>query len=269
MPILLEHEESQENGLWSYISASRLNLWARCPLAFRFRYIDGIKTPTNANQFLGQVVYAALETYYRHCQIGSIPIDEDVETFTDAAWQQLTEEEPMTWESSDDVTKCRHQAIDLVRAYTNEYRSQPEKIIAMEASLEAPFVHPTTGEDLGLPLFGVVDLVLDTASSVLLIDFKTSATATLIEQSHAVQLTLYSLLMQGNGYDHVETEIRQLVKTKTPKIRAYRFGQRTEDHIRQFFDLCREYLDTVDRGVFNPRPCWSCNLCDYRGLCTM
>lgn len=269
MSILLEHEESQKNGLWSYISASRLNLWGRCPLAFRFRYIDGIKTPTNANLFLGQVVHAALESYYRHCQIGLTPVDEDVETFVDAAWQQLAEEEPMTWESPDEAAKCRHQAVDLVKAYAEEYRAQPEKIIAMEASLEAPFVHPTTGEDLGVPLFGVVDLVLENANSVLLVDFKTSATAMLIEQSCSVQLTLYSLLMQGNGYDHVETEIRQLVKTKTPKIRAYRFGERTEGHVRQFFDLCREYLRHLDHGVFNPRPCWSCNLCNYRGLCTM
>jgi len=175
----------------------------------------------------------------------------------------------MTWESPDEAAKCRHQAVDLVKTYVEEYRSQPEKIIAMEASLEAPFAHPTTGEDLGVPLLGIVDLVLDNANSVLLVDFKTSATATLIEQSCSVQLTLYSLLMQDSGYDHVETEIRQLVKTKTPKIRSYHFGERTEGHIRQFFDLCREYLDHLDRGVFNPRPCWSCNLCDYRGLCTI
>jgi len=199
-----------------------------------------------------------------------LEIEVDAVVFSDPEmFRQLAEEEPMTWESSDDAVKFRHQTVDLVRAYAKEYRPQPEKIIAMEASLEAPFVHPTTGEDLGVPLFGVVDLVLDTTSSVLLVDFKTSATATLIEQSCSVQLTLYSLLMQGNGYDQVETEIRQLVKTKTPKICAYRFGQRTEGHIRQFFDLCREYLVALDHGVFNPRPCWSCNLCDYRGLCTM
>ena len=30
------------NGIWDYVSPSRLNLWLKCPLAFRARYIDGI-----------------------------------------------------------------------------------------------------------------------------------------------------------------------------------------------------------------------------------
>ncbi len=28
----------RDNGVWNYVSASRLNLWLRCPLAFRFLY---------------------------------------------------------------------------------------------------------------------------------------------------------------------------------------------------------------------------------------
>jgi hypothetical protein len=268
----LQPDEQIEHSLWSYISASRLNLWAKCPLAFRFRYVDNIKLPTNANLFLGQVVHGALEMYYRHRQIGLTPIDDDVDTFVDAAFEQLTEAEQMCWDATDDAIKCRKQAVDLVTMYANEYSGIPETIIAMEASLEAPLVDPSTGEDLGVPLFGIVDLVLSddlVSDSALLVDFKTASSAMLIEQSHAVQLTLYTLLLQNNGYTHVETEIRQLVKTKTPRICAHRFGQRTEQHTRQFFALCREYLDAIDRNAFNYRPGWSCSMCDYRGLCSV
>ena len=31
-------------GVWDYVSASRLNLWLRCPLAFKLRYIDGVSS---------------------------------------------------------------------------------------------------------------------------------------------------------------------------------------------------------------------------------
>ncbi|MGL6225015.1 MAG: PD-(D/E)XK nuclease family protein, partial [Thermoguttaceae bacterium] len=65
----------------------------------------------------------------------------------------------------------------------------------------------------------------------------------------------------------VATEIRQLVKTKTPKVLAYRFEDRTDWHKRQFFGLCRDYLDSLDHGVYHFRPGWSCSMCDYRGLC--
>ena len=264
----LQTTEQQDRGLWTYVSASRLNLWCKCPLAFRFRYIDGIASPVTANLFLGKVVHAALESYYRRRQIGQIPVPEDAVNFIESAWQAMSEEELMEWDSAVESTKCRNQAADLVSAYIREYTDQPERIVAMETSLETPLVNPQTGEDLGVPLYGVIDLVLEHNDALTLVDFKTAASESLVtDQAHAVRLTLYSLLLQGNGHDHVETEIRQLVKTKTPKICVHRFGERSDQQTQQFIDLCREYLDSLDRGVFNYRPCWSCSMCDYRHLC--
>ena len=284
----LQTTEQQDRGLWCYVSTSRLNLWSKCPLAFRFRYIDGIASPVTASLFLGKVVHVALESYYRRRQIGQMPVPEDSVSFIEPAWDAMSEEELMEWDSASESTKCRSQAIDLVSAYIREYADQPERIVAMEASLDTPLLDPDTGEDLGVPLYGIIDLVLDTSctneptngrraiegrrlpgsNALTLVDFKTAASASLVtDQAHAVQLTLYSLLLQGNGYEHVETEIRQLIKTRTPKICVHRFGERNEQQTRQFFDLCREYLDALDRGVFNYRPCWSCGMCDYRHLC--
>ena len=260
--------EQQDRGLWNYISTSRLNLWSKCPLAFRFRYIDGIVTPSNVNLFLGKVVHAALEAYYRHRQIGLKPVPDDAEGFVQSAWEVVAGEDLILWSSEEESSKCRDQAVGLVQTYIREYADQSERIIAMESSLETPLVDPDTGEDLGIPLFGIIDLVLEQDDALSLIDFKTAASASQVcEQSHAIQLTLYSLLLQGNGYKQVETEIRQLVKTKTPKICVHRFGKRSDLQIRQFFSLCHEYLDCLDQSKFNYRPGWSCGLCDYRGFC--
>lgn len=268
MSTSLQTTEQHEHGLWSYISASRLNLWAKCPLAFRYRYIDGIVTPCTPNLFLGKVVHAALETYYRRRQIGVLSTPDTADELAESAWHATSEAEPMLWDASEDSVKCRKQATELVRAYVNEFAEEAEYILAMETSLETPLTDPDTGENLGVPLFGIVDLVLERNDNITLVDFKTAASASApTEQAHAVQLTLYSVLLQGNGYEHVETEIRQLVKTKTPKICTHRFGERNERQLDRFFALCREYLDSLDRGTFNYRPCWSCSMCDYRHLC--
>ena len=40
-------------SVWEYISPSRLNLWLKCPLAFKLKYIDGVTTPTTLSLFLG------------------------------------------------------------------------------------------------------------------------------------------------------------------------------------------------------------------------
>ena len=55
-----DHAETEErtNGVWSYISASRLNTWLSCPLKFRLRYLDGIRSPTSPALFLGKQVHA-------------------------------------------------------------------------------------------------------------------------------------------------------------------------------------------------------------------
>jgi len=60
----------RQGGVWAYVSASRLALWLKCPLALRLRYIDGVSTPTNPNMFLGKVVHSGLEYWYRHRQLG-------------------------------------------------------------------------------------------------------------------------------------------------------------------------------------------------------
>ena len=57
-------------GVWDYISPSRLNLWLKCPLAFKLRYIDGVRSPTTPNLFLGKRVHQGLEIFYRHRQLG-------------------------------------------------------------------------------------------------------------------------------------------------------------------------------------------------------
>jgi hypothetical protein len=57
-------------GAWSYVSASRLNLWLKCPLAFRLKYVDGVALPMSPAQFIGRRVHEGLEVFYRHRQIG-------------------------------------------------------------------------------------------------------------------------------------------------------------------------------------------------------
>ena len=59
--------------LWDYVSPSRLNLWLRCPLAFRFRYVERIPTPTSPSLLVGKMVHGALEYFNRQRQAGTTP----------------------------------------------------------------------------------------------------------------------------------------------------------------------------------------------------
>jgi hypothetical protein len=87
-------------------------------------------------------------------------------------------------------------------------------------------------------------------------------------QQHELQLTGYAYLYRSIAEeDELRSEIRQLVKTKVPKINVYRFPAREDDHFTRFFDLVREYLDALDKKVFNYRPGFSCSMCEHNYSC--
>lgn len=261
-----EAEESRPTGVWDYISPSRLNLWLRCPLSFRLHYLDGIRTPTTPALFCGQRVHDALEVHYRHRQLG-IALDANgvVQRLADS-WDDAVAAADLQFESADESQQLKQQAAGLVQAYLNHVGDQEPKPLAVETSLEAPLVDPATGEDLGIPLTGIVDLILDDDHGPRICDFKTAAKSTApFEVTHEIQLSSYAYLFrQATGRDEGGLEIRSLIKTKTPKVEFHQYAARTDVHLRRLFSVIRAYLDDLDSGRFVFRPGFACMFCDYR-----
>ena len=263
------NESKPEPTAYDYISPSRLNLWMKCPLAFQKRYIDGITSPSTPSLSVGKVVHDVLDGVYRCAMLKAYVTDADAPQFVDDAWSRTMKAEPCSFDSAEQETKAKNQVADLVKAYLSETDIVSEKPLAVERRFETPLIDPLTGEDFGIPLVGIVDLILDGGDGPIVIDFKTAASASYCDLQHELQLTAYSYLIRAAlGIDESALEIRQLVKTKTPKIVTHRFLPRTDEHFVRFFGLIREYLDAIDRGVYNYRPSWNCGLCEHGGACS-
>jgi len=261
----IEQRRSESDG---YISPSRLNCWLKCPLSFRIRYIEGIRTPTSPSLFLGKVVHFGLEASYRHRQLGiTLEAEQVVQKMLDG-WARLIDEEKATFDSVADEQALQKQACDLVTAYL-AFAPKDEKPLAVEVALEAPLVDPETGENLGMPLVGVVDLVLDGQGEPVICDFKTAARSSEpMEISHEIQLSSYAwLYRQITGRQEAGLEIRSLIKTKIPKCEFHPYPARSDAHFTRLFAVIREYLDALDSGRFNYRPGFGCSMCDYRREC--
>jgi len=153
--------------------------------------------------------------------------------------------------------------------YLSEIDIASERPLLVERKFETSLYDPSNGEDLGIPLIGIVDLVLESEDGPVIIDFKTSAsTSTNCSLQHEIQLTCYAYLVRTfYGFDESELQIRQLVKTKTPKIVTHRFPPRTDEHFDRFFGIVKEYLDALDRNVYNFRPSWNCSMCEHSTAC--
>ncbi len=265
---VIEGNELQERStdVRAYISPSRLNIWLRCPLAFKLRYIDGIQSPPSKSMFVGKMVHAGLEVFYRHRQLGMTLPAGDVVQRMDACWEPLVAEDGFVFKDGAEEVKLRTQSAHLVTAYLAQLPADEPAPTTVETKLEAPLVDPFTGEDLGIPLLGVVDLVVNGEDGPLVCDFKTSArSGSPVEIMHEVQLTAYAYLFRRLS-DETEAglEIRSLIKTKVPKIEYHRYAARTDSHFRRFFQIVRQYLDDLDRNTFVYRPGFGCTMCDFR-----
>ena len=267
MPVLDYPSTEQKDGtVWDYISPSRLNLWLRCPLAFRLRYIDGIRSPTSPAMFLGTIVHSGLELLNRHRQLCVELSPEDVATRMLAGWDEAVASEPMGFKSLQDEGTLKKQAVDLVAAYMEHVADTLETPLAVETRMEGPLVDPETGEDLGIPLMGIVDLIAGNCEGPLVVDFKTSARSSPPHEiTHEIQLSSYAYLFrQATGEEEGGLEIRSLIKTKTPKVAIHAYPSRSDAHLRRLFAVIRAYLDDLDHGRFVYRPGFGCAMCEHR-----
>lgn len=257
-------------GVFEYISASRLNCWLRCPLAFKLRYIDGIRTPSTPSLFVGKRVHAALERFYRNQQLDVKLGADGLQRWLHESWGETAAEEGMVFANTADEETCRQQASGLVAAYLTAIPNTEPKPLAVEASIDAPLVDPFTGENLGIPLVGVMDLVLPEAAGPLIADFKTAAKSSeSLEISHEIQLSCYAYLFrETSSVDEAALEIRSLVKTKTPQVHFHRYAARDQRHFRRLFAVIRAYLEDLHSGRFVFRPSWGCVSCEFcNGAC--
>jgi len=253
-----------QGGIWAYVSPSRLSKWLSCPLAFELQYVDGLRLPPTPSLFLGKVVHGALEVYYRHRHLGVTLEQADLSRRILESWGKAVDEEKMKFDAPTEEQALQKQAADLVTAYLG-YVPKEEKPLAVEAAVEMPLIDPATGENLGIPMLGVMDLILDTQEGPIVADFKTSSRSSEpLEITHEIQLSSYAYLFrQVSDQTEAGLEIRSLIKTKVPKVEFHAYPARTEAHIRRLFAVLREYLDALDSGRFNYRPGLHCGYCDF------
>lgn len=257
---------ARAGSVWDYVSASRLNLWAKCPLAFKLRYVDGIRTPTTASMFLGHRVHAGLEFYYRHRQLGISPVATDVTAHLTETWEEAVHENDMRFATANQEAALQAQTAKLVTAYLEQVPADEGNPLAVETAFEVPLLDPTTGRDLGVPLVGVVDLVLAAPAGPIVIDFKTAARGgDLAAIMHEIQLSCYAYgFRRSSGQQESGLQIRRLIKTKVPKIETHTVAARSEKHFRRLFALVRAYLADLRGDAFVYRPGFGCGLCEFR-----
>ena len=257
---------TRQGGVWAYVSPSLLNCWLTCGLKFKLTYIDGLRTPATPSLFVGKMTHAGLERLYRHRHLGIALSTDDLAEWLMESWDQSANQEGAVFPSAAEEQVAQRQTIDLLRAYASQMPPDEPRPLAVEIAAQEPLVDPFSGEDLVIPLLGIMDLVLYDPAGPRIVDFKTSARSTEpLPIVHEVQLSCYAwLFRQVRGCKEGGLQIRSLIKTKTPKVEYHDYPSRGENHIRRLFTVIRAYLDGLDSGRFVYRPGFGCGMCDFQ-----
>jgi hypothetical protein len=273
IPEQTSYQSSSEpgNDVENFVSAWRLNTWAACPLKYRFKYVDEIAFPPAVDEFVNKMVYAGLEHFYRQKQADEAMSPAELASHVRDRWHSAAHAAGVRFITAKEERIAREQMLGLLAAYLNRVAPDERRPLEVKRRLETPLVDPLTGEDLGLRLAGIIDLVLPESNGPLIVAFKVKGRAPArLEVAHEVQFACNAFLLRHayDGLPEAGFEVCHLVKTKAPQIIWHRYAARQEVHFLRLFAMIRSYLDDfrANRFVFRPGP--ACSRCDFRaGAC--
>jgi putative RecB family exonuclease len=243
---------------WSH---SRLSSFEKCPLQYRYRYVDRIKRDTwSVEAFMGQRVHEGLEHLYRILSEGKTPRLNEVLDVYRRRWQQ---------EFSSRVKVVRRGQV------SDDYRAEGEKCLRAYYHRNAPF---DDGETLAIEekvefsldasgryrILGYIDRLSRQASGVYEIhDYKTAAS---IPSDDALrrdrQLTFYQMAVRDRYAP--AREVRLVWHFLQQGERRVSIRTEIEAHRRQAVRL----IDTIEAARdFPARTSMLCLWCEYRDIC--
>jgi putative RecB family exonuclease len=240
-----------------YLSYSQLALYLECPLKYRFRYIDEIKTEGVSSALVfGKAIHQALAQFYRDIQDGkAFCLPQFLDGFEEA-WVDECERADVVFRKEDSFEGLLNQGKGMLKVFARE-RMPTMGVIAVEVPFEFQLENPETGEEFPIPIKGVIDLIEEDENGTLwVVDHKTSNRAFSDHQIDAdLQLMIYAAAVEQ--LDMVEGREKRyrfdvLTKTKKPKFLQYRLFKDDLDR-RKLFRLVTEMWKAIEAEAFYPR----------------
>ena len=250
-----------------HLSHSGISDYIECGLLYKFARIDKIKRPFRSDALeLGSTIHKVLADFYQAKMIGEIlPLDELQQLF-ETYWKKTAENKgDIKYKAGKDYKSLLQEGKHLLKAYYDRLPEEDYRVLA----IEEPFQF--TIEGIAVPIIGIFDLVEeDESGAVIITDWKTSSKAySLADVDKSLQLTLYHLAVQMNGYSDREILLRFdcLIKTKTPTFDQY-YTVRTEKDSRRALKKIQRVWEGITKGIFIPNDqSWKCKYCTYKSSC--
>jgi putative RecB family exonuclease len=240
-----------------HLSVSQLKMYLRCPLQYKFRYIDGLIIPPRSELTLGKSIHGTLEENYRQkikTEI-DLPLEYITDLFSDR-WEKAVVD--TIFEEDEKPGRVKDDGIALLKTYHTVVAPKVQPI-EVERGFNLPI------DDQNYTLKGYIDLI---DRDNLIVDHKTTKRSMRQDMIDSdLQLTTYSLAYRELvGKKEKGLRFDVMVRTKEPKIQQIETYRRQED-IDRLMKLFRRVNKAIESGIFYPNENFMCPSCGYRELC--
>ena len=252
-----------------FVSWSQLNTFRRCPLQYRFRYLDKVEPEYIASSLLiGSSIHSAIELYHRRELEGApLPdLDELVAQFW-TEWKDRTEDsaEVRFSKRESDLDAVSQLASRMLASFLESpHRKTGGVIIGIEERMSEKVLRGCR------PLLGIVDLVFHSENRLFVRDYKTAARKwnQSNAESNAGQLELYGELVKKLVPNReLSFEFIVLTKTKSPAVERFTVESRRR-RIERTKLIANITIDAIATGVFYPnKNPMTCATCPYQRAC--
>jgi len=251
-----------------YLSPSAISCFQRCPLQFRFRYVDRLEPEfTSSALVFGSAIHAAIEAHCRALLEGECPdLDSLLEAYEER-WQAEAVGE-IRYGKGQAAAGLRSLAARMLAAFqaSNLSKFDTSSLLGIEEQLRGRL-----GDSVP-DLLGRVDLLLHKDDILTIVDFKTARSAwqegQLWESSQ--QALLYAHLARPIADAlNANTRFRWIVltKTKNPVVSAIDFAPQPGQLVR-VRRVVERVWDAIRQQHFYPAPsAMTCSSCPYQAAC--
>ena len=250
----------------AHISASQMEMFAKCPESWRRRYIEREIIPPKLAMLKGTAVHAGAEHNFR----------QKIDSHEDLPTTEIIDAAVASYEA-----KLKHDGYQLGKDENEKSVSETKDLVALMAAghamQQAPDYQPAEVEKhfrLELPaishdLVGVIDLVT-TGGDV--VDFKTSGRSmSPADAEVSTQLTVYAAAKNPDGESTVRLDVLLEPTTRNPVRRQVIEANRDKTDLPILARRVAIVSKTIDAGLFPPAAVgsWWCgeSWCGYWSTC--
>ena len=230
------------------LSKSKVNTYLKCPLEFKFQYIDEIEVPQNKYMALGSDVHLIAEKFSEKFEDNLDDVDIENELL------KIAFEENIGYDLTDHIDNL---GSFFTRAFVeNDYKlfCQEEYIIDEENRFS-----------------GICDIILeDENGELIVIDYKTSKSSSF--SKYRLELCYYKLLVE-NVFGKPVSRVG-IFFTKNGRLRLLDVCDEenkryylNNDEIQEAIDTLHEVRKNIKSEKFPAKKQFLCKYCTYKELC--